>query len=124
MRKQHDPARRTAAVDAKLEAYHREVVDQVAAAVSSKDLVVVGMAWNPHVRNVRKDLDEAGFAHEYLEFGNYVSGWQPRLALKMWTGWPTFPQVFVKGTFIGGRDLTKAAIADGTLRRLLDGEPA
>lgn len=113
--------KRTAAVDTKLEAYQKQTVDEVIQAVSSKDIVVVGMAWNTHVAGVRKDLTEAGFQHEYLEFGNYVTGWRPRLALKIWTGWPTFPQVFVKGTFIGGRDLTKEAIADGTIRRLLGG---
>jgi monothiol glutaredoxin len=122
MRPMHDPAKRTEAVDAKLAAYQKDTVDAVIQAVSSKPIVVVGMGWNPHVRNVRKDLEQAGFQHEYLEFGNYAVGWRQRLALKIWTGWPTFPQVFVNGTFIGGRDLTQAAIADGTLKRLLEGQ--
>ena len=37
-------------------------------------------------------------------------------AIKLWSGWPTFPQVFVDGTLIGGEDLTKAALADGSLK--------
>jgi len=69
---------------------------------------------------VRKALDEAGIRYEYLELGNYLGRWRERLAVKLWTGWPTFPQVFVHGTFVGGNDLTRAAIADGTFRRLLD----
>jgi len=31
-------------------------------------------------------------------------------------GWPTIPQVFVKGELIGGEDLTKAAITSGDLK--------
>ena len=96
-----------------------EVLSRVTEAVAKHDVVVVGMAQNPHVRRVRHALTEAGIAHEYLEFGSYLSQWSTRLAIKLWSGWPTFPQVFVKGTLIGGEDLTKAAIADGSLQSRL-----
>ena len=58
--------------------------------------------------------------HAKIPIGNYASKWRERLAIKMWTGWPTFPQVFVRGTFVGGRDLTTAMLKDGTLRAMLD----
>ena len=48
------------------------------------------------VRRARKALEAAGIAHHYLEYGSYFSEWRRRNALKMWTGWPTFPMVFVK----------------------------
>ncbi|HEY8075097.1 MAG TPA: glutaredoxin domain-containing protein, partial [Labilithrix sp.] len=82
--------------------------------------VVVGMAQNPHVRGVRKALDEAGLAYRYLEYGSYFSEWQKRLAIKIWSGWPTFPQVYIHGRLLGGEDLTKAAIANGSLKDRLD----
>lgn len=103
----------------KLEAFHQDVVGEVVKAIAEHDVVVVGMAQNPHVRKVRAALDEAGIAHQYLEYGSYFSAWKERLAIKMWSGWPTFPQVFVRGTLIGGEELTKAAIADGTLKSLV-----
>lgn len=37
----------------------------------------------------------------------------------MWSGWPTFPQVFVNGTLIGGFDDTVKALKDGTFESLL-----
>lgn len=37
----------------------------------------------------------------------------------MWTGWPTFPMVFVKGTLVGGASDLEALIAGGELARLL-----
>ncbi|HSQ67463.1 MAG TPA: glutaredoxin domain-containing protein, partial [Polyangiaceae bacterium] len=81
--------------------------------------VVVGMAQNPHVKNVRKALAKAGIEFKYVEYGSYLSKWKERLAIKLWSGWPTFPQVFVKGVLLGGEDLTLAAISDGSLARTL-----
>jgi len=109
-----------AALD-KLTSFHAETVREVEQAVRSNDVVVVGMAQNPHVRNVKKALDQAEVSYEYLEYGSYLSEWKRRLAIKLWSGWPTFPQVFVKGTLLGGEDLTKAAIADGSLKKRLTG---
>ena len=102
-------------------ANHSEVVKEVQDAVQNNDVVVVGMGWNPHCKRARKVLDEAGIAHTYLEYGNYSSKWSARLALKMWSGWPTFPQVYVKGALLGGADQAQAAIADGSLKSMLEG---
>jgi glutaredoxin-related protein len=96
-------------------AFHADVVREVEATVERDAVVVVGMAQNPHVKNVRKALDDAKIAFTYLEYGSYLSEWKKRLAIKLWSGWSTFPQVFVKGVLLGGEDLTKAAIADGSL---------
>ena len=103
----------------KIAGFHADVVDAVKAAIAAHDVVVVGMAQNPHVKNVRKALDAAGVKFHYLEYGSYLGEWKKRLAIKMWSGWPTFPQVFVKGTLIGGEDLTVAALADGSLKTSL-----
>jgi monothiol glutaredoxin len=99
--------------------FQRDAVDEVASAIARHAVVVVGMAQNVPVRRVRKALSDAEIAFEYLEYGSYVSQWRKRLAIKLWSGWPTFPQVFVRGLLIGGEDLTKAAIADGSLKARL-----
>jgi glutaredoxin-related protein len=99
--------------------FHPDVVSHVKAAIAKDDVVVVGMAQNPHVRNARQALEAAKIPFVYLEYGSYFSAWKKRLAIKLWSGWPTFPQVFVKGVLIGGEDLTKAAIADGSLQKRL-----
>lgn len=115
-RKVLDPIRISPAATEKLEGFHTDVVDEVASAVTKHAVVVVGMSQNPHVKSVRKALTEANIEFQYLEYGSYFSEWKKRLAIKLWSGWPTFPQVFVRGTLIGGEDLTKAALADGTLK--------
>ncbi len=114
-----DPARVRPEVFQKMQSFHVDVVNEVKAAIAAHDVVVVGMALNPHVRKVREALDAAKIPYHYVGVGGYASKWKERLALKLWTGWPTFPQVFVKGTFVGGEDLTKAALADGWIQRAL-----
>jgi len=36
------------------------------------------------------------------------------------SGWPTIPQVFVKGELIGGADITEELLASGELQQKLD----
>jgi len=82
--------------------YGSAVLDEVQAAVASQDVVVVGMRQNPFPRRARKLLEQQAIPYRYLEYGSYVSQWRERLKLKLWTGWPTFPMIFVKGVLIGG----------------------
>jgi monothiol glutaredoxin len=107
------------AVAEKLGSYQSELVTRVRSLVEQHDVVVVGMTMNPFPGRARRLLDEHGIKYEYLGLGSYFSQWRLRLALKMWTGWPTFPMIFVKGTFVGGFDDLKRLIESGELRRLL-----
>ena len=113
---------RTPDVAKKAAEFHKETVDAVRASVAREKIVVVGLAQNPVVKKARAALREAGLEFTYLEYGSYFSEWRRRLAIKMWSGWPTFPQVFVGGVLVGGNEELRAAIADGSLRvRLADG---
>lgn len=85
-----------------ISSFHRNVVDEVAAAVARDAVVVVGMSQNPVVKSARKLLDQEGVAYTYLEYGSYFSQWKQRLAIKLWAGFPTFPMVFIDGVLVGG----------------------
>jgi glutaredoxin-related protein len=102
-------------VRAQIASFHAEVVAEVSKAVARDALVVVGMKRNPFVKKARKALEAAGIEFTYLEYGSYTKLWKPRLAIKLWSGWPTFPQVYVRGELIGGFQELQAAIADGSL---------
>ena len=43
-----------------------------------------------------------------------------RQELQSLSGWPTIPQVFVKGELIGGADITEELLASGELKQKLD----
>lgn len=113
--------KRTPAVAEAMTGFHRDIVEQVRTAVEKDPVVVVGMAQNPFVKRVRRALEQAQIPFTYLEYGNYFGMWKQRLAIKMWSGWPTFPQVFVRGVLIGGFDDTRKALEDGSLKKRLGG---
>lgn len=112
-----EEARIHPAVREKIASYRADIVKEVQAAVAANEIVVVGMRQNPFPKKARKLLDDAGLAYKYLEYGSYFGGYRRRLPLKMWTGWPSFPMVFVKGVLIGGADDLKRLLASGELRR-------
>lgn len=107
------------AIRDKVASHHADIVREVQAAVAAHDVVVVGMAQNPFPRKARRLLDRAKVPYEYLEYGSYLDHWRRRNALKMWTGWPTFPMVFVKGVLVGGASDLERLVASGELARML-----
>jgi monothiol glutaredoxin len=114
-----DEAQLHPAIRAQVAAQHQNTVHEVQQALQQHSVVVVGMRQNPVCRKARQALDAAGVPHHYLEYGSYLSQWRRRNALKMWSGWPTFPMVFVKGSLIGGADDLTKLLASGEFKRLL-----
>lgn len=107
------------AIREKVATFHDEAVAEVQRAIDAHDVVVVGMAQNPFPRKARRLLERNQIAHEYLSWGSYMSEWRKRLAIKLWTGWPTFPQIFVKGELIGGYQDLQRLLDSGELEQLL-----
>ena len=114
-----DEARIHPDIRAKIAEHQQGIVREVMHAVDANDVVVVGMGLNPFPKKARKALEAAGQPFRYLEYGNYLNTWRERNALKMWTGWPTFPMVFVKGTLIGGASDLQKVIDSGELKEAL-----
>jgi len=93
-----------------------DIIREVQAAIAANDVVVVGMKQNPFPKKARKALDAVGIPYKYLEYGSYLKGWKRRNALKMWTGWPTFPMVFAKGVLVGGADNLVRLLESGEVK--------
>jgi monothiol glutaredoxin len=102
MRKVLDSAKLADSAVKAISEFYPSSVQEVEEAIKANDYVVVGMKQNPVVKKARRLLDEKGIAFKYIENGGYFSMWKPRLAIKLWSGWPTYPMVFVKGKLIGG----------------------
>jgi monothiol glutaredoxin len=96
-----------------------DIVAEVKEAIAHNKVVVVGMAQNPEVKQARKKLKKLDIEHTYLEYGSYFNNWYRRNALKMWSGWPTFPMIFINGTLTGGNSDLKALIESDKLSKLL-----
>ena len=102
----------------KIARHESAIVEEVKSAIKSNTVVVVGMRLNPFPKKARKLLDNKGVSFKYLEYGSYLSDWRPRNALKMWTGWPTMPMIFIKGQLIGGADDLAKLVESGEFERL------
>jgi monothiol glutaredoxin len=114
-----DEARIHPAIRDKIAAWGVEIVKEVQLAIEAKAIVVVGMKMNPAPKKARKLLDAAGLEYTYLEYGSYLGGYRRRLPLKLWTGWQTFPMIFVRGVLIGGASDLEKLMASGGLQEML-----
>ncbi len=111
-----DESRIHPAIRERVARWNAAIVAEVKAAIGAHHVVVVGMRINPFPWRARRALDAAGIPYKYLGYGGYFSQWRPRGALKMWTGWPTFPMVFVKGVLVGGAGELDRLIRSGELK--------
>ena len=62
-------------------------------------------------------LDYVGAPYESV---NVLEDPEIRQGIKDFNNWPTIPQIFVKGEFIGGCDIVKEMFETGELRKLFE----
>jgi monothiol glutaredoxin len=55
-----------------------------------------------------------------FETVNVLTDPERREAIKLYSQWPTIPQVYVDGKFIGGNDIVQELFASGDLHQLVD----
>ena len=68
------------------------------------------------VANVLKHLNVK------FESINVLENEEIRQGIKTYSDWPTIPQLYVKGKFIGGSDIVKEMFEKGELKMLLEKE--
>ncbi len=110
------------AIRQQVSSHFRDTVEEVKNTITEHRIVIVGMAGNPVVSKARQILHDRTIAYKYLEYGSYFSQWRRRNSLKMWTGWPTFPMIFVDGVLIGGYQDLQSLIHSAELVRQLASE--
>ena len=98
------------------------VQDQIAKTVSENDVVLYmkGTPTFPQCgfsSTVVQVLDYLGADYESV---NVLEDPEIRQGIKTYNNWPTIPQVFVKGEFIGGCDIVREMFESGELRQLME----
>jgi len=76
------------------------------------------------------DAPECGFSMKiaeilksyHVEFGycNIFEDEEIRQGVKEYANWPTIPQVYINGKFIGGSDITEELHKSGKLKKLIE----
>lgn len=51
---------------------------------------------------------------------NVLADDEVRQGIKEYANWPTIPQLYIKGEFVGGSDIMKEMFQSGELQKLLD----
>ena len=62
-------------------------------------------------------LDHVGVAYESVDV---LQDMEVRQGIKSFSDWPTIPQLYVKGEFIGGSDIMMEMFEAGELQQLMD----
>jgi monothiol glutaredoxin len=52
---------------------------------------------------------------------NVLADAEIRQGIKEYANWPTIPQLYINGGFVGGSDIVKEMYESGELRKLLEG---
>ena len=97
------------------------VFDRIRETIAANDVVVFmkGVADRPQCgfsNLVVQALDHLGV--EFLDV-NVLADEEIRQGIKAFTDWPTIPQLYVKGEFVGGSDIVKEMFQSGELRAYL-----
>ena len=54
-----------------------------------------------------------------FETRNVLADNELREGIKKYTNWPTVPQIFINGKFVGGCDITRELFASGELKKMV-----
>ena len=98
------------------------VTDRIKADVESNDIVLF-MKGTPAMpqcgfsATVIHILDHVGVKYKAV---NVLADPEIRNGIKEFSNWPTIPQLYVKGEFVGGCDILKEMFENGELRPFLE----
>lgn len=98
------------------------VADRIKSTIEGTDIVVF-MKGTPQApqcgfsMQVVQILNQVGAAYTAV---NVLADNEIREGIKAFSNWPTIPQLYVKGEFIGGCDIAREMFQSGELVELLD----
>lgn len=100
---------------------HPPILEVIQAVIDANSVVLFmkGTAGQPQCgfsATVVRILDHLGVQFHDI---NVLSDAELREGIKQFTNWPTIPQLYVKGEFIGGCDIVREMFESGELQTLL-----
>ena len=69
-------------------------------------------------------LKACGVDTKTVQTVNVLEDQEIRQGIKEYSNWPTIPQLYVKGEFIGGSDIMMEMYESGELQQVIDGKAA
>jgi monothiol glutaredoxin len=96
--------------------------DQIKNIINKND-VVLFMKGTPEIPQCGFSMTVCNILKELkVKFNgiNVLAEPEIRQGIKDFSNWPTVPQLYIKGEFIGGCDITKEMHENGELKKILD----
>lgn len=87
--------------------------------IASNDVVVFSKTFCPHCTSTKKLFSDMSVSAKIIELDKLDNGADVQSALLDITGQRTVPNVFIKGTHLGGNDVTQAAAKNGKLMEMM-----
>ena len=101
----------------------QEVHDWIAKTIASNDVVLFMKG--------TKNMPQCGFSAQVAQMlghlgvpykdVNVLDDMGIREGIKAFTNWPTIPQLYIKGEFIGGSDIMMEMYESGELQKVING---
>lgn len=100
---------------------HQDVQDWIRKTIAANDVVLFmkGTSKFPQCgfsAQVAQILNHLGVPYKDV---NVLDDMAIREGVKQFTNWPTIPQLYVKGEFVGGCDIVREMFQEGELHRLI-----
>lgn len=99
----------------------RDVQAEIASLVKDNDIVLF-MKGTRHMPQCGFSATAIAVLKElgatYKEF-NVLADLEVREGIKQYSDWPTIPQLYVRGEFVGGSDIIREMFENGELKELL-----
>ena len=81
--------------------------------INNYGIVVIGVKFSPKNIYVNSLLQNTDHNVKELYLRPWMLDKDKKLAVMLWSGWPTFPQIFIRGMLIGGEQELRRAIRNG-----------
>ncbi len=100
---------------------HSQAHDLIRETIASNDVVLFmkGNRMMPQCgfsATIIKVLDHVGVPYKDV---NVLEDMAVREGIKSFTNWPTIPQLYIQGEFVGGCDIVREMFQDGELQTML-----
>ena len=95
------------------------LAEKITAHIESADVVVFSKSWCPFCMQTKGLFETLQVPVTYIELDELADGADMQMELAQMSGQRTVPNVFIKGTHLGGNDDTQRAARSGKLQELL-----
>ncbi len=101
-----------------------EILDKIKATVDANKITLFmkGVPDSPQCGFSAQVVQVLGIYDQPYEAVDVLADWDVREGIKEYSNWPTIPQLYVNGKFIGGCDIIMAHHRKGEMETILKGE--